>query len=241
MTSTASAERRAAGGEGNAFLAVAGLLFAASTAATIGLAMAAVPICGGGTMTGRPAGSDAASFLAMWLVMMPAMMMPSLVPMLRRYRRTVGGAGVPIERLTALVAGGYFCLWTAFALPAFALEVALPTLGPGATGAVLLIAGALQFTAWKSRALACCRAMPEGRKMADADTAWRYGLHLGLQCGRSSAGLTAVLLAVGMMDLGAMAIVTVAITVERVVPGGQRIAHAIGVVLIVAGLLRVCG
>lgn len=248
MTSMASAEWRVppvvhVGGEGDrAFLAVAGLLFAASTAATIGLAAAGVPICGGGTMTWRPALPDAASFLAMWLVMMPAMMMPSLVPMLRRYRRTVGGAGVPIERLTALVAAGYFCLWAAFGLPALALDVALPALGPFATGAVMLIAGALQFTAGKARALTCCCSMPESNRLAaDADTAWRYGLHLGLQCGRSSAGLTAVLLAVGMMDLGALAIVTTAITVERLAPGGQRIAHAIGVVLIAAGLLRVCG
>lgn len=242
MTSTASAERRAAGGEGNAFLAVAGLLFAAGTAATVGLATAGVPICGGGTMAGRLAGSDAASFLAMWLVMMPAMMMPSLVPVLRRYRRAVGGAGVPIERLTALVAAGYFCLWTAFGLPAFALDVALPALGPCATGEVMLIAGALQFTAWKARALSCCRSLPGSiRLAADADTAWRYGLHLGLQCGRSSAGLTAVLLALGMMDLGVMAIVTAAITVERVAPGGQRIAQAIGIVLIAAGMLRLCG
>ena len=49
-----------------------------------------------------------------------------------------------------------------------------------ATAVVVLIAGALQFTAWKARQLACCREVPgHGRTLpADAATAWRHGLRL---------------------------------------------------------------
>jgi hypothetical protein len=49
--------------------------------------------------------------------------------------------------------------------------------------------------------------------------------------------LMAVLLVVGMMDVPAMAVVTAAITLERVAPAGERMARAIGTVIIGAGLL----
>ena len=68
-----------------------------------------------------------------------------------------------------------------------AIEMQQPALArvvPIAVGVVVVIAGALQFTAWKVHHLACCRAAPErGRLLpADAGTAWRHGLRLGLHC-----------------------------------------------------------
>ncbi len=115
-------------------------------------------------MSGQPWLGAAASFLAMWVVMMVAMMLPSLVPTLWRYRQA--GLGP----LTALVAVGYFVVWTVFGMAAYPLGVALaeiemqrPALAravPTAVGVVVLIAGALQFTAWKARHLTCCREMP---------------------------------------------------------------------------------
>jgi predicted metal-binding membrane protein len=71
---------------------------------------------------------------------------------------------------------------------------------------------------------------------ADAGTAWRHGLRLGLHCGYSCAGLTAILLGLGVMDLRAMAVVAEAITVERLAPTGERVARAIGAVIVGAGL-----
>ena len=41
------------------------------------------------------------------------------------------------------------------------------------------------------------------------------------------------------MNVGAMAIVAAAITVERLVPRAERAAHAIGIVIIAAGLLLI--
>lgn len=243
MTNTASAEWPGVGGEGDrAFLAAAGLLFAVSAAATIGMSMGDMPICGGGTMStawrpmlGQTWPGAAASFLGMWLTMMTAMMLPSLVPMLRRYRQAIVGAGTPLDGLTALVGAGYFCVWTGAGVVLFVVGAVLPHAGPFAVGGVVLAAGLVQFTAGKRRALACCRDRPEGLA-ADADTAWRHGLHLGLQCIASSAGMTGILLAVGMMDLAAMAAVTAAITVERLAPAGERIARAIGFGLVGTGL-----
>jgi predicted metal-binding membrane protein len=51
--------------------------------------------------------------------------------------------------------------------------------------------------------------------------------------------LTAVLSVAGVMDLRAMAAVTVAITLERVAPHGELFARGIGFVTIGAGLFMI--
>jgi predicted metal-binding membrane protein len=255
MTNTASADRRAFG-------AIWTLLFAASTVATIVWcasmsAMPEMPMPGGWHMSmawmrmpGQTWAGSAASFLGMWVVMMAAMMLPCLLPSLLRYRQAVGGPGVPrLGRLTALVGLAYFLVWTAFGAIAYLLGVALAAAEmesralaravPIAVAAVVLGAAALQFTRWKARHLACCRDAPGhcGALPADAHTAWRHGLRLGLHCSTCCVGLMAILLVVGVMDLRAMAVVGAAIILERVAPAGERIARATGAVGVGAGLL----
>jgi predicted metal-binding membrane protein len=149
------------------------------------------------------------------------------------------------------VGAGYFLVWTVVGMAAFPLGVALatvemrqPTLAravPIAAGGVVLIAGALQFTAWKARHLACCRQAPgRGRRLpSDAGTAWRHGLRRGLHCSYCCAGLMAILLVIGVMDFRAMAVVAAAITVERLAPAGERVARAIGAVVVGAGLFLI--
>ena len=206
----------------------------------------------GCTMTAMPGQAwpgAAAAFLGMWLLMMVPMMLPSLVPMLWRYREAVGGeAGRRIGPLTALVGAGYFSVWTVIGVAVFPLSVALaavakqqPSLAQGAPvvdGLVVLVAGALQFSGWKAHHLACCRDAPgRGRTLpADAGTAWRHGLSLGIHCGHACAGPMAILLVLGAMDLRAMAAVTAAITLERLAPAGERVARAIGVVFVGVGV-----
>jgi len=199
----------------------------------------------------------AAEFLGMWSVMMVAMMLPSLVPRLWRYRQAVGaGGGVGVSGgvsgprlgwLTLLVGVGYFAVWTVAGVIAFPLGAALsvivkemPDLAgalPFAVGVIVVLVGALQFTAWKLRQLACCRGSSADTHVlaADARSAWRHGLRLGLHCVRCCAGMAVMLLAIGMMDLRAMALMTLAITLERLLPAGERVARAIGVVTVVTG------
>src|SRR5882757_7216642 len=163
-----------------AFLCISALIFAVSAAATTVWcasmwAMGEMPMAGGWTMSmawmrmpGQSWPSAAAWFLGMWVVMMVAMMLPSLVPMLWRYRLVVGRAGhTRLGRLTTLVGAGYFFVWTVFGMAVFALgavlaevEMRLPSLSravPLAISVVILVAGALQFTRWKTHRLACCR------------------------------------------------------------------------------------
>src|SRR5262245_21542796 len=222
-------------------------------------AMGEMPMPGGWTMSmawmrmpGQTWPGAAAAFLGMWFVMMMAMMLPSLVPMLWRYRQAVGGtAGARLHLLTVLVGVGYFFVWTVFGMAAFPLGVALAEIEmqqlalaravPIAVGVIVVIAGALQFSTWKARHLACCRELP-GRSRtlrADAGTAWRHGLRLGLHCSYCCSGLMAILLVIGVMDLRAMAIVTAAITVERLAPAADRVARVIGVVVIGTGFFLI--
>jgi hypothetical protein len=149
----------------------------------------------------------AASFLSMWVVMMVAMMLPSLIPMLWRYHQAVGRPGeTRLHRLTVLIGVGYFFVWTVVGMAVFPLGVALaavemqqPALAravPITVGVVVLMAGTFQLTAWKVRHLAICRETP-GRSRtlpADAGTAWRQGLRLGLHCSHCCVGLMAILL-----------------------------------------------
>src|SRR5262249_53907731 len=157
------------------------------------------------------------------------------------YRQAVGRIGeARLGLLTALVGVGYFSVWTVVGMAAFPMGVALAAVEmqqlalaravPIAVGAVVLIAGALQFTAWKAHHLTCCREAPErGRTLpADASAALRHGLRLGLHCSCCCANLMAVLLAIGVMDLRAMVVVAAAIAVERLAPAGERVARATG-------------
>jgi predicted metal-binding membrane protein len=247
-----------------AFFGAAAVIFAASAALTARWcasmsAMGGMPMPGDWTMSmvwmrmpGQTWPGAAASFLVMWAVMMIAMMLPVLIPMLRRYRLAVAERGTArLGLATTLVGAGYFAVWTALGMAAFPLGVALATIEmeqpmvagaiPIVAGVVVLIAGVLQFTAWKAHHLACCREAPgRGRTLpADAGTAWRHGLRLGLHCVYCSAGLTAILLVIGMMDLRAMAVVTAAITAERLAPAGERVARVIGAVVNAAGLFLI--
>jgi predicted metal-binding membrane protein len=234
-----------------AFVGISALLFAASTALTI-VWCASMSAIGEMPMPGQTWHGTAASFLGMWIVMMVAMMLPSLVPMLSRYREAVGGTGeTRLGRLTALVGVGYFFVWTVFGMAAFPLGVALaaiemqqPELAravPIAVGVVILVAGGLQFTAWKTRHLAWCREAPGGGRTlpADAGTAWRHGLRLGLHCSLCCVGLMAILVVIGVMDLRAMAVVAAAINVERLAPAGERVARGIGAVVVGTGLFLI--
>jgi predicted metal-binding membrane protein len=246
------------------FLGVSALLFVASAALTTAWCasmstMCQMPMPGGWTMSmawmpmpGQTWLGSAASFVGMWFVMMVAMMLPSLVPTLFRYRQAVGRAGeMRLSGLTALVGIGYFFVWTVFGIVVFPLGTALAEIVvqrsklarvvPIAVSVVVVMAGALQFSAWKAHHLACCREMPGHGSMlpADAGTAWRDGLRLGLRCIYSCAGLTAILLVIGIMDLRVMALVTAAITAERLAPKGERVARAIGIVVVGVGLLLI--
>ena len=221
------------------------LLFLVSAAATLhwsrsmagGMAMP-----GGWTLsmvwTLMPAQTWAGSgarFVAMWLVMMVAMMLPPLLPMLASFQRT---------RLAALAGVGYFAVWALFGAAVYALgsavartELEWPAVArlvPLATGAALLVAGAVQLSAWKARQLVLCRTCDPPESRGSAGTLL-HGVRYGVNCSRCCVGLMAVLLAGGMMNSAVVAAVAVAIAAERLGPRPERLARAIGAAVITIG------
>ena len=235
-----------------AFFGTSAIVFAASAALTIVwcgsmAAMGEMPMPGGWTMShmwmrmpGQSWLGAMASFVGMWVVMMAAMMLPSFAPTLWRYRHHSG--------LTGVVAAGYFATWVVAGMAVFTLGVVFADLAmrkpnlaravPIAVGAIVLLAGVFQRSGWKARQLALCRDAGHHRltPASGVGAAWRHGLCLGVHCIQSCAGITAVALVLGVMDLRVMAAVTTVIAVERLAQDGPRAARAVGTVVAATGL-----
>lgn len=193
-----------------------------------------------------------AGYLGMWMAMMVPMMLPSLAPMLWRYRRSVREVeAMRLHGLTAVVGVGYYAVWAVTGVVAWAasagIMVAETRWGmsargmPMAAGAVLLAAAALQFTSWKMRQLALCRAWT-GCGCAPARGALgalRHGIWSGVRCGLCCGNLMLALLVAGMMNPVAMAAAGLAIGAERLAPAPVRVARVVGAVIVVAGVLTI--
>jgi predicted metal-binding membrane protein len=201
-------------------------------------------------MPGHSWAGTATSFLVMWVAMMVTMMLPSLAPTLWRYREAVRRAQCAhVTRLATFVGAGYFAVWAAIGAIVFPLgalvayvaaqQPAFARVAPIGAGMAVLLAGVLQHSAWKARQLAFCResSARDHAPAAIAWRAWRHGVRLGVHCVGSCAGLTAVGLIGGAMDLRVMAVVTTAITVERLAPSDGRVVRALGDVVVVVGLV----
>src|SRR6266568_3395284 len=240
-----------------AFLAICAALFIASAAGTIYLCRSmsgGMPMPGGWTMSmawmrmpGQSWLGAAAMFIGMWVVMMVAMMLPPLMPTLWSYRRSIRGlAEVRLSGLTALAGAGYFLVWAIFGIAVYLMGLTVTTAEmrwlalaryvPVATGAVLLLAGLFQFTAWKARRLGRCRNVPACLPAyPNPGSAWRSGLGWGVDCSLCCCGFMLVLLVTGVMNLAAMAVLATAITIERIIPKPERIARIAGIAMIAAG------
>ena len=159
-----------------------------------------------------------ASFLGMWTLMTVAMMLPSLVPVLVRYRRDVGGtSAMKAVFLMALLALGYFAVWMAIGVVVLPFTSLIPRLSLLGVAAIVSLAVAYQFTERKARDLACCRHMLRHARprAAAAGTALREGVRYGIHCVRCCANLMAIPLVLGTMSLWVMVLVGAVIAMER--------------------------
>jgi predicted metal-binding membrane protein len=228
------------------FFGISALLFLSSVAATVYWARS---MPGGmsmdstiwSLMPGQTWPAAAAAFLLTWTVMMAAMMLPSLAAMLAGYRRTLRQTGqLRLAGITAGAGASYFLVWALFCAVIYPIGAALSAaemqspdlarLAPVGTGAALLLAGAFQLTGWKAGQLERCHAVP------GALSPWRYGFSLGLHCCLCCLGFMLALLVNGVMNLGVMAVVAAAITIERLAPRPRPVTLALGATLLLAGL-----
>jgi predicted metal-binding membrane protein len=176
-------------------------------------------------------------------------MLPSSLAMLGAFRR-LAGAGPRPGRSRAAFLGAYLGVWTVFGLAAFGGDVGLHNVVDASAwlrdhewligGAVLIGAGAFQFSTLKDRCLRECRT-PVGflveRYRPGAAAAFRLGVAHGAFCVGCCWALMLVAFAAGAGNLLWMAALTTVMVIERSVPSGASIVRPVGVWLVALGVL----
>jgi predicted metal-binding membrane protein len=173
-------------------------------------------------------------FLSTWVVMMAAMMLPAITPLVlehravahERHRRPGADLGG-----TALLLAGYLAVWTAAGLLGYALLQAGRSLDGGlfawgragrlAAAGVLVAAALYQLTPAKNACLSRCRSprafLLEGRR-GGRGGALRTGMEHGAWCLGCCWALMAALFALGAMSIAWMALISLLIAAERLLP-----------------------
>jgi predicted metal-binding membrane protein len=195
---------------------------------------------------------DLPVFLVGWVVMLTAMMLPSelsyigaFAALLKARRR--GSVGT--ARLIACFVAGYGIAWVGYGLAAFilnlAVQLASPAMmagdrtGPLLAGFVLIIAGLYQVSSLKNVCLIGCRT-----PLSFFARHWRaggfgavvMGARHGLVCVGCCWAMMAVMFALGAMSLTWMALLTLFMFAEKVLPQGRALTVPIACFFSVMGI-----
>jgi predicted metal-binding membrane protein len=196
---------------------------------------------------GSPLGTFA-FFILTWVAMMAAMMFPAVGPMVATYVAIQRGRrrkAMPAPAgATGLFVAGYLTVWTVAGVLAYAIvrlggalggaDLSWDRGGRWLAASVLLVATAYELTPLKRACLTRCRG-----PLTFILTSWRDGrvgaLRMGIRhgawCFGCCWGLMAALFALGAMSLAWMALISVLIALEKLLPWRRA------GVLVVAGLL----
>jgi predicted metal-binding membrane protein len=195
-------------------------------------------------------GLRAPLFLTIWVTMMVAMMFPTAAPMILTFHKVQAGKRQRGEAFvsTWIFVVAYLLVWLlagvaayagALAAEAVAARTALsPATAARLGGAMLVAAGLYQLTPLKDLCLSKCRT-----PITFIMTSWRDGaagaLRMGLLHGAYCLGccwlLFVILFPLGVMNIAAMAVVTVVIFAEKTLPWGRTMARVTAVALIAYG------
>jgi predicted metal-binding membrane protein len=192
----------AGSGRGTVALAGAGpVATAAALTATLGLAAACWVVSvwqmhGMNMGTATPLGSFG-FFIAVWAAMMAAMMLPAAAPAVLRRAQDGGARAVPV------FVGAYLAVWALAGVLVYAVDRPHGTL---VAGVVTIAAGVYEFTPLKRHYRRRCRESTAS------------GLGFGLCCIGSSAGLMAVLVALGVMSVPWMVVIAVIVLAQKLLP-----------------------
>ncbi|MHB8492148.1 MAG: DUF2182 domain-containing protein [Solirubrobacteraceae bacterium] len=197
-------------------------------------------------------GMNAPLFLVLWVAMMVAMMFPTAAPMILMFARAAatkrqrGQAYVPAW----VFVSAYLVVWTLFGVVAYGAAAGADTLAKQSIwlmnhaarigGAVLIIAGLYQLSPLKYTCLSTCRSplsfvMQHWRDGYGG--AFRMGVEHGLYCLGCCWLLFVILFPLGVMNVAAMALITLLLYAEKVFPLGRHIARAAAAGLVVYGLV----
>jgi predicted metal-binding membrane protein len=197
-------------------------------------------------------GIDLLLVFLMWAIMMLAMMLPSAAPMILVFaaldRQHREGA-LHFQRVCAFVAG-YAVVWTGFSVFATVVQWSLlearlisPMMrssSPALGAAVLVAAGAFQFTRFKQGCLVACRS-----PLAFLAAHWRSALTgafaMGLKHGAYCLGccwlLMALLFVLGVMNVLWIAALAAFVLFEKTFPRIGWVGRVSGAALIAWGMV----
>lgn len=201
-------------------------------------------------MHGPTMGLRAPLFVAIWIVMMVAMMFPTAAPMIVTFHKVQAGKRQRGEAFvsTWIFVAAYLSVWglsgvvahtAALAAEAVAARAELsPATITRLGGLVLIAAGFYQLTPLKDLCLSKCRT-----PLTFIMTSWRDGttgaLRMGFVHGAYCLGccwlLFVILFPLGVMNIAAMAVITVLIFVEKTSPSGRAVARVAAAGLIAYG------
>jgi predicted metal-binding membrane protein len=195
---------------------------------------------------------DLPMFLLGWVIMLTAMMLPSELNYVAAFGILLKGRGKTVgerQRLILPFIAGYGIAWIAYGLLAYLLDSGARSIGldwitrhragPYLAGSVLVLAGLYQFSTLKHACLTGCRSPLSffSRYWRDGSVgAVAMGLRHGLVCVGCCWALMAVMFAVGAMSFSWMAILTVLMFAEKMLPHGNRLTAPIAIFLAAMGI-----
>lgn len=179
------------------------------------------------------------SFIAMWSLMMAAMMLPSVAPLASRYTRMIRS-----QRWFGLMSfvTGYLAVWGASGAVAFLLAWCLAehvmlanvTVAKLVASTTFATCGIYQLSALKHRCLVKCRApfslLLEYASWRGLLRQFRVGAHHGAYCLGCCWALMVLMFVFGIMNIGAMLILSVVIAIEKTWTTSEAFPRAIGFV-----------
>lgn len=231
---------------------VLGLLLGLAVASWALLVWQSAGAGSGMEMASPTMGMRAPLFLAIWVVMMVAMMFPTAAPMILTFHTLQARKHQRGEAFVAtwVFVAAYMLVWGLSGVVAYAGAVAAEAIAARSGlssaaaarigGAVFVLAGLYQLTPLKDRCLSKCRT-PIGFIM----TSWRDGtagaLRMGMLHGAYCLGccwlLFVILFPLGIMNIAAMAVITLVVFAEKTLPWGRPVARTIAAALLVYGIV----
>jgi predicted metal-binding membrane protein len=190
-------------------------------------------------------------YTGIWVTMMAAMMFPSAAPMVLLFHRI---SSERAKRGQTSVPAWVFCLsylavWTLYGLAFYGLYrlvvhfdfgfLAWDRGGRYVAGGAIVAAGLYELTPVKSACLRHCRTplhFVMGHWREGRLGAVRVGAEHGAYCVGCCWGLMIVLFALGVMSLTWMAVVTLLILAQKVLPFGEQLMRVFAALFVAAGI-----
>jgi predicted metal-binding membrane protein len=158
-----------------------------------------------------------AFFVGLWVTMMAAMMLPGATPAIVKHARSSGRA-LAVPRFV----GSYLAVWTMVGIAVYAVYRPHGTVVAGLT---VIAAGLYELTPLKNHFRRCCRERVGS------------GTLFGLDCVGSSIGPMLMLVALGVMSIPWMAVITVVVLAQKLLPARAAIDVPLALAIIGLGML----